>query len=184
MSLTQLRFRLADASDSARVAELHAASWRANYRGALSDSYLDGDILSERAEAWAQRLAEPSARQWVQLAAVRDELMGFACVLLVEEPACGACLDNLHVRPGLTGQGIGSQLLTQARQWVARVEPTWPMHLWVLEANAAARRFYERHGGEAVERAAKRLPDGSAPLVWRYLWRQPATLRPVRKAAE
>jgi GNAT superfamily N-acetyltransferase len=184
MSLTQLRFRLADASDSARVAELHAASWRANYRGALTDAYLDGDILSERAGVWAQRLAEPSQRQWVQLAEAGDELLGFACVLLDEEPAWGVCLDNLHVRPGLTGQGIGSQLLAQAGQWVGHVEPAWTMHLWVLEANVAARRFYERHGGEAVERVAKRLPDGSTPLVWRYLWRQPATLRPVRSAAE
>jgi hypothetical protein len=50
------------------------------------------------------------------------------------------------------------------------------MHLWVLAANRAARRFYERHGGALVEQAVKPMPDGSMPAVCRYLWRNSGRL--------
>jgi len=180
----RITFRTALPSDSARVAELHAASWRSAYRGFLSDAYLDTDIVAERAQVWQARLVPPSERQYVLLAEEEHNLIGFACVLLDEEPAWGACLDNLHVRPSLIGQGLGGALLTQALRWVAQTEPGWPMHLWVLAGNTAARRFYVRHGGELVEHATKHLPDGSMPPVCRYLWRDPARLRAALPSEE
>lgn len=167
-------FRTAHSSDSAHVAELHAASWQSAYRGFLSDAYLDTDVPAERLRVWQARLAQPSDRQYVLLTERGGELVGFVCVLLDVEPAWGAYLDNLHVRPGLTGQGLGGQLLIRALQWVARAEPGQAMHLLVLEGNTAARRFYERQGGELVETLAKPMPDGSAPPVCRYRWRDPA----------
>jgi GNAT superfamily N-acetyltransferase len=173
MSTAVLSFRVALAADAASIAELHAASWRSAYRGNLSDVNLDTDIVAERAAVWQRRLSTPSERQYVLLAEQNGELVGFACVLLDEEPAWGACLDNLHVRPDLTGQGIGSELLVRALRWVATAEPRWPMHLWVLADNRAARRFYERYGGELIEQATKLMPDGSKPAVCRYLWREP-----------
>lgn len=171
MPSSSVTFRTALPSDSDRVAELHAASWRSAYRGFLTDAYLDGDITAERAQLWQARLAQPSERQLVLLAEEGEALIGFVCVLLDEEPTWGAYLDNLHVRPGRTGQGLGAQLLARAALWVARTEPEWPMHLFVFEGNTSARRFYERLGGEEVERAMKRLPDGGTHLVCRYLWR-------------
>ena len=177
MLSSQITFRTALPSESARVAELHAASWRSAYRGYLSDAYLDTDIVAERARVWQARFVPPLDRQYVLLAEQGDALVGFACVLLDAEPDWGACLDNLHVRPGLTGQGLGSRLFMQALRWVAQAEPGWAMHLFVLAGNTAARRFYARHGGEAVEHTTKHLPDGSTPPVYRYLWRDPARLR-------
>jgi hypothetical protein len=101
MSTAALRFRAALAADAAAIAELHAASWRSAYRGSLSDAYLDTDVAAERAAVWQRRLMQPSERQYVLLAEQNGELVGFACVLLDEEPTWGACLDNLHVRPGI-----------------------------------------------------------------------------------
>jgi RimJ/RimL family protein N-acetyltransferase len=74
------------------------------------------------------------------------------------------------VQSGFTGQGLGRLLFAEAVSWVAQEEPGWPLHLWVFEANAAARRFYERLGGMLVERAAKAMPDGVTPLACRGLW--------------
>jgi ribosomal protein S18 acetylase RimI-like enzyme len=174
MSISLITFRIADPSDSARVAELHATSWQSAYRGFLSDAYLDTDVPVERLRVWQARLAQPSERQYVLLAEQGDVLVGFVCVLHDAEPAWGAYLDNLHVRPGLTGQGLGGRLLIRALQWVARTEPGQAMHLLVLAGNTAARRFYERHGGQLVETLAKVMPDGTTPTVCRYLWRDPA----------
>jgi len=80
------------------------------------------------------------------------------------------------VRPGLTGQGLGGRLLREVLRWVAQAAPGWPMHLWVLAGNTAARRCYVRHGGALVEQATKRMPDGSALLACRSPWREPARL--------
>lgn len=171
-----ITFRTASVSDSARVAELHAVSWRSAYRGFLSDAYLDGDILEERGRLWEQRLAQPSERQYVLLAEKSELLVGFVCVLLDEEPAWGAYLDNLHVRPADRGKSLGRRLLSQALLWVAQVEPGKSMHLLVFEGNTAARRFYERHGGALVETLTRRMPDGGTPRVVRYRWHDPTRL--------
>lgn len=84
--------------------------------------------------------------------------------------------DNLHGRLGLTRRGLGSELLARSMRWVAAIEPRGPMHLWVLAASSAARRFYERHGDALVERAIKPMPAGSTPTVCRYLWHEPGRL--------
>lgn len=47
-----LRFRTASAPDAEAVAGLHPGSWRRHYRGAYSDAFRDGDVLSDRLHAW------------------------------------------------------------------------------------------------------------------------------------
>lgn len=170
-------YRAATASDYLSIAVLHTASWRRAYRGILPDSYLDGSIAAEREQLWQRRFAQPNGRQYVVLAEHQQTLLGFACVLLDEEPNWGACLDNLHVHPQARGSGIGGQLLYRAAQWVVATVPGWPMHLWVFEANKRARGFYERYGGVPVEHAAHQMPGGVAPAILRYLWRDPNVIR-------
>ncbi|HEY9293367.1 MAG TPA: hypothetical protein VIP98_18990 [Microlunatus sp.] len=58
---TAPRIRHADFDDAEQIAALHAVSWQRHYRGAYSDSFLDGDVLSERRAVWTARLAEPAA---------------------------------------------------------------------------------------------------------------------------
>jgi GNAT superfamily N-acetyltransferase len=167
-----IAFRSADASDSAAIAALHAASWRHAYRGILPDSYLDGAIGAERLEMWARRLSSSgSHRRLVLMAEGPRGLAGFVCVLLDEEPEWGACLDNLHVRPDIHGQGLGRRLFAEAARWLMSVEPDWPLHLWVFETNQTARGFYDRFAGEVVTRRIKRMPGGADIASLRYLWR-------------
>jgi hypothetical protein len=59
--MTSLRLRLAGLDDAEQVALVHAGSWRRHYRGAYSDSYLDGDIVTDRLSVWSARLAAPAA---------------------------------------------------------------------------------------------------------------------------
>jgi hypothetical protein len=49
-------------------------------------------------------------------------------------------------------------------------EPGWPIHLWVFEANRAARRFYDAVKGEIVERRLRRAPGGVDIPSLRYAW--------------
>ncbi|MCU0591435.1 MAG: GNAT family N-acetyltransferase [Desulfobacterales bacterium] len=170
-------FRPADASDSAAIAGLHSASWRRAYRGILPDSYLDGEIAQERLELWENRLLSSGMnRRLVLLAESASDLAGFVCILLDAEPEWGACLDNLHVRPDSHRRGLGRLLFAEATRWLMSKEPGWPLHLWVFEANPAARGFYDRFGGEVVTRKIKRMPGGAEIASLRYLWRDTQTL--------
>ncbi|MDE1992428.1 MAG: GNAT family N-acetyltransferase [Rhizobiaceae bacterium] len=54
-------------------------------------------------------------------------------------------IDQLYVLPDAQRRGIGSQLLEVAKS-------TYPkLSLWTFQRNAAARRFYEKHGFVVVD---------------------------------
>ncbi len=75
-------------------------------------------------------------------------------------------IDQLYVDPTFVGQGIGGGLLNHAK--VLRPQG---LSLWTFQANADARRFYERHGFIAVTTTEGDNEEG-APDV-RYEWRPP-----------
>jgi GNAT superfamily N-acetyltransferase len=162
---------VASASDAPTIAALHAESWRTAYRGLYRDEFLDGPVFDERLWFWNERMAAPHPeRRRVLLATVAGEGVGFACVLLDDDPAWSPLLDNLHVKLAYKGQGIGARLLTASREWIADVAPGQPMHLWVMEGNTAARRFYDRQGGRVAERSTVEYGPGSGQVVLRYIW--------------
>jgi GNAT superfamily N-acetyltransferase len=175
-----LSFRQATPSDAGAIASVHTENWREAYRGILPDAYLKGPVVSDRLNLWRARFASPGAdRHFVLLAESEMELAGFVCLLLDEEPQWGACLDNLHVLPCWRGKGIGRALFGRAARWVVSVEPGWGMHLWVLEANLDARRFYEALGGELVERRPKEVVAGIIVPSVRYAWHDLAELENI-----
>ena len=97
----------------------------------------------------------------------------------------GTLIDNLHVLPGLKGRGIGRRLLEAAALETARRYPDERVHLFVFEANAAARRFYASVGGREVERgdrraARRRLAGALARRLGRRGRSLLASLRPRR----
>jgi GNAT superfamily N-acetyltransferase len=78
----------------------------------------------------------------------------------------GDWLEQLYLHPAFHNRGIGTALLTKVKQ-----ERPNGFQLWTFQANTGARRFYERHGCEAVEftdgsRNEEKLPDV------RYAWRE------------
>ncbi len=103
--MTTLRLRAAGPHDADRIAALHADSWRRHYRGAYTDAYLDGDVLTERRAVWASRLAAPGHRLTVvaeEAGAGRDAaaaapLTGFVHVIFDRDERWGSLIDNLHV---------------------------------------------------------------------------------------
>jgi GNAT superfamily N-acetyltransferase len=169
--MSTLIFRHATGNDTKAIASLHTESWRDAYRGILPDSYLDGQIGDERANLWKSRFTSlGSDRFLVVVTESPGELVGFACVLLDDDPQWGACLDNLHVLPGWRSRGVGRLLFGKAVQWVMSTEPGWPIHLWVFEANAGARGFYDALGGEVVERRQKEILEGIEIPSLLYVW--------------
>lgn len=166
------------AADADRVAALHASSWRSAYRGIFSDHYLDHEADAERRDAWRARLqpATPTADWGLVAEGEAGRLLGFAYVMPDHDPAWGDYLDNLHVAPDLKGGGLGRRLMQAVAGKLQRDGSTRPLYLWVLDANTAARRFYERLGAELTDRRLSDPLAGQQHPVWRCVWRQPATL--------
>jgi GNAT superfamily N-acetyltransferase len=159
----------AEPADAGTIARLHVRSWRSAYVGMLPQAFLDGPVGDELPALWRRRFSpEDDKRKIVLKAMHQGALVGFACVLPDADPSWGPLLDNLHVEPDAKRHGIGRLLFDAVR---AAAAPASALHLWVLEANEPARRFYERLGGEAVETTVVEV----TPSVWvtqvRYLWR-------------
>jgi GNAT superfamily N-acetyltransferase len=141
-----LSLRAATLADAALIASIHSASWQATYRGLLPNAFLDGEVARERAAYWEARLRAPGgARRIVRIAELADQPIGFVCVERQPESARGVLLDNLHALPGHQGIGAGTLLMRAAEDW-ARAQGETQLYLYVLEGNAPAIGFYERHG--------------------------------------
>jgi GNAT superfamily N-acetyltransferase len=157
-------------SDVAAIAAIHAASWRNAYRGILRDEFLDGDILANRVALWEQRLSPCPPEHFGFLAYIDDQPVGFTFAFGNCDARWGTMIDNLHVLPDLKSLGIGRSLLTAACIRALQIYPQAGLHLWVFEQNTAARRFYERIGGQVIERVTTEVPGGGEGSEWLYAW--------------
>jgi ribosomal protein S18 acetylase RimI-like enzyme len=175
--VSSIRCRPAEVRDVEAIAELHADSWRRNYRGAYLDSYLDGDVLTDRLLVWRERITRPDASFRTIVAERGGVFAGFAHTKLDDDPKWGALLDNLHVVHGWKGQGIGTQLMAAAARAVLKATPGAGLYLWVLDANVAAQGFYAARGGvEAGREMRGPFPGGGTALGRRIVWPAPSTL--------
>jgi len=172
-----LVLREATLQDSAAIARLHADSWRSAYRGMLSNDYLDHRVYSERDAVWQQRFSESAKNPFFAiLAELENDLAGFACVFPDQDPIYGAFLDNLHVVPQRTRQGIGKRLLSAVAERLLADGRRGGLYLWVIEQNARARQFYSKAGALEVECVALPMPDGSRQNEVRCYWPDPGCL--------
>jgi GNAT superfamily N-acetyltransferase len=162
--------RISAPDDAAAIAALHAESWRSAYRGLVPEDDLGDGLDDERLTFWRARFASPDPDRRIVFVAVADGvLVGFACVLADADPLYGPLLDNLHVKPGWRGRGLGAELLRRAREWSRAIAPGQPMHLWVLAGNGPARQFYRSQGGvEEVRRVEHRA--GMEIVSLRCIW--------------
>jgi GNAT superfamily N-acetyltransferase len=87
-------------------------------------------------ERWANALEDPAAA--VVVAELDADPVGVACVR-------AEWLDGLYVVPERWGTGVSAELHDRALE-IVRGFGSKRCHLWVLEENARARRFYERRG--------------------------------------
>ena len=101
------------------------------------------------------------------MVAEKDGLYGFIAIWCRPAPH----IDNLHVKPSLRNQKIGTLLLESAAEvLLARQQKT--ADLWVFKDNQKAIRFYEQKGGVVVEESlmdifAYRVP--SLRIKWHDL---------------
>jgi L-amino acid N-acyltransferase YncA len=157
--------RLARPDDAEAIADAHVRGWRAAYRGLVPDAILDGLSVERRAAFWRDTIATetaegaatdmvagaavaaPAARTWVveQDGAVR----GFASTGAIRDQPDGLAgageVFAIYLAPEARGRGLGRVLYAHAVDDL-RARALYPIVVWVFEANADARRFYEAAG--------------------------------------
>jgi len=164
------RYRDAAGSDAEAIATLHADSWKRHYRGVFLDSFLDGNILSERMAVWHERLSRAPGTDITVVADVEGSVVGFLHMILDDDSRWGSLLDNLHVVWHLKRNGVGRTLLEEGAKRLLQ-QGRRNFYLWVLDQNIAAQKFYVAQGGKRVETCLRGpFPGGGHALGHRMAW--------------
>jgi len=158
--------RLAKTADAKRIARVHVAAWRLNYRGQVSDT---GRSFKRRETFWLQRFEQGTG--WV-FVIERDGIAGFCDLIPARDKDAGAKtvgeIAALYVVSDDLRLGAGKVLyhhvLAEARKRGFKA-----LILWVLASNSNGMRFYEslgfvRDGTTKIETAS----DGSNLYETRY----------------
>lgn len=177
----KITLRAAVAEDADALADLHLASWRATYRGVLTDAWLDGPAQADRRAMWGARLASPAPGMAVWRLDVDDAMAGLACAFLDGHAAHGTLLENLHVAATHRGLGLGARLVREVAAWSVASAPGRPMHLSVVATNHAARGFYHRLGARLVDAETWDTPDGRQVACEVLRWDDPRALVSVAR---
>jgi RimJ/RimL family protein N-acetyltransferase len=147
--------RRADAEDAALIAAIQVLGWQAGYRGLMPQQYLDAlQADGECVRRWTRALESADwPRAGVLVADKGDGLLaGFASFGPTRDedndPANVGEVYAIYLTPVAWGQGFGRALISAALEYMA-VAGYGEVTLWVLDANARARRFYAAAGFSA-----------------------------------
>jgi GNAT superfamily N-acetyltransferase len=173
---TGLKIKKATVADLERIACLHAKSWQENYHQVLSADYLKNKVLAERMALWKKRLVTPASNQCVFIAQVDGKLAGFICIFGANHKTYGTIIDNLHVKAGYKGDGLGTRLLNVAAQWGSEHYPDLPLYLEVLACNYNAIDFYTSLGAVKIASAYWHTPCNNQAKEYAYGWPSPEHL--------
>jgi ribosomal protein S18 acetylase RimI-like enzyme len=142
------RIREAEPKDARDIAEIHVRSWRAAYRGQLTDDFLDGLNVEDRIEMHRLALESPPAEYRMWVAEDEGRAVGFAVTGKSEDADADertAEVFAIYLDPDQVGTGVGRILFSHAVGDL-RDRGFRSATLWVLETNEMARRFYELAG--------------------------------------
>lgn len=160
-----MQVRVAIPSDAPFVATVQVDAWRAAYRGLMPERVLEALDAAAKVASWEGFIA--SENDGVFAAELGAHLIGFVHVCPSRDADADAVgeVGSMYVAPAYWRQRVGTALLREAERWCLS-RGFSAVTLWVLEANGAARGFYERFG-YSPDGASKRPPK-SGLLEVRY----------------
>lgn len=174
--------RKADTADIPVIAALHIEGWKGAYGGIVDQSYLDSLTVAQRIADWTQWMQ--SGESEVFIADEEDKAAGFVVIGRTKTPPPGSSpirpshsgeIYALYLRPDMWRRGIGTALIKHAaRELKDRKHST--ICLWVLDANARAKAFYEKMGGQKIGNKMIEIGPSRLKEVC-YGWKDTALLR-------
>jgi ribosomal protein S18 acetylase RimI-like enzyme len=164
---SKVNVRRAKATDSERLAEIFAQSWRLAYRGIIPHPHLECMIQRRGVSAWAKSIRTEAHLLVVEAA---GEVAGYAtCGASRHHGAYKGEIYELYLEPVYQGLGLGEFLFEACRNQLDRRGLDGLM-VWVLEDNTSAADFYYRRGGRPISRATEKFGNvklGKISYGWR-----------------
>jgi ribosomal protein S18 acetylase RimI-like enzyme len=139
--------RPATMTDVPDIARVHLDSWRATYRGIVSEAFMQTRTYERTEERWREFLATTSGKTYlVELSnkTVGILTLGDARDTDVDATRTGE-IWSIYLSPKHWRKGIGRQVMAEAES-ILGAAGYGVVVVWVLEANERARRFYEAMG--------------------------------------
>lgn len=177
-SIKRIEIRPADPDDLMDIASVLVTTWRATFRGIISDAYLDAMTVEKQAIAHARRMRVPGSFLTVAVDLSDNRVIGFANYGRARgmPPAFDRELYELYILPEHHSAGIGSALVRTVAAHCQEMGAS-SLFAWVLADNPN-RAFYERVGARAVGEG--RVGVGGERLVQvAYRWDDLAALSGV-----
>ena len=166
---SDMKIRQAKRTSYPAIAALQIANWRRNYKGLLSDDFLDGlepgSIIDELRE---HELIEHGG---ILICEDNNELLGFAEYRPDDEIQDCMYLESLHVRESAQGRGIGTRLI-QAVFNEARSSGMRSASVCIVQGNERARQMYVSLGAETYKYFTDDFhgtESRSEKLIWKEL---------------
>ena len=127
--------RAADANDAPRIADILIGT-RATFMPYAPSAHSEPEIRE-----WVASHLVPTGG--VVVAEIDGQVVGVMATAID-----GGCswIAQMAMDPGMVGHGVGSVLLAHAIETLAL-----PIRLYTFQQNVGARRFYERHGFQAIQ---------------------------------
>ncbi len=154
--------RKACPEDAEGFIRAHEAAWNATIAPIVGQSLADLAPFTARVETYRASIDQASDRARAWVVERSGEIVGIAVALRDNEEAVE--LRDLYVAPAAWGTGVAAALMSAALESVAA--EAVEAFLWVGEANARARRFYEREGWTA-DGSERTSPMGPSELRYR-----------------
>lgn len=142
--------RLATLDDAEAIAQVHICSWQKMYQEFIPETILDNLSLETRTQEWSALIKQAVN---VLVIEMENQLVGFASICAFRdanntERFMGE-ISAIYLHPNFWRKGLGAQLCKAALSELTKLGYQ-EVGLWVLEANAQARSFYEALGFEAT----------------------------------
>ena len=144
--------------DVRAIAEIIVEDWQKAYKGIIDQEYLDSLDIEDRYQR------EIGRYQVYHVATVGHQVAGCSWLQSAESEEADCEIVALYVRYGMRGNGVGRQLLLEAKDHFAQAGKR-KMIIWCLKENREARTFYERMGGKECSGSTHRWGNREYDMV-------------------
>ena len=153
-----MEIEIAFPKDAYAVGEVHSNAWKSAYRGIFPDEYIEQDSPVKRRNEFLESIQSDQCTYLVIKDS--DKIVG---IVKLDKCTTAIEIESIYILEEYRGKSLGKKAIDH-------IKSTWPdknIFLWVLEANNAARRFYEKNGF-MLTNDVRMIQRGSAFKQCRY----------------
>lgn len=132
-----MEIRRANVSDADAIGYIHSTAWKQAYADVFAEEYLNADTPEKR----KQEFLESSGCKDISYYIVYEDEKAIGIAKVIGE-SDEYEIASFYILEQYCNKGYGKQVIAHLKKELDKKR----MHLWVLEDNKKARRFYEKSG--------------------------------------